>query len=510
MAEITVSSKLRYDCYSEKLSAGDFAEMSTAVLIYPHQLFENHPAIRTRDRVFLVEEPLIFANYRFHRQKLIFHRSTMKRYLAEQCPDATYVECGSLAETGDIVDLVVALKCDVVRIVDPCDDWILNRLRVRCSLHQVRLEVLEDPNFLTSRKAMSEYLATEPDKLFFTNFYMWQRKRLKILIQGGKPIGGKWSFDHENRSRLPKDLHVPPLRRPKADSYFEEARQYVRGAFPDAIGDDAFVGYPTSHREARAWLSDFVSERFAQFGPYEDAISSEDGVLFHSVLTPALNVGLLTPKEVYETAIAESSKISINSIEGFVRQIIGWREFVRLVYLRRGRRQRTANFWKFERPMPRAFYDGTTGVDPVDHVIRSVLKSGYCHHIERLMILGNFMLLCEIRPDDVYRWFSEFFIDAYDWVMVPNVYGMSQFADGGSMTTKPYISGSSYVLKMSDFRKGSWCQVWDALYWQFIDKHADYFSTNPRMGVMVKMRDKLGDKIAVHRRMAEEFLSKLS
>ena len=138
-----------------------------------------------------------------------------------------------------------------------------------------------------------------------------------------------------------------------------------------------------------------------------------------------------------------------------------------------------------------------------------MLRTGYCHHIERLMILGNFMLLCDIDPDAVYRWFMEVFIDAYDWVMVPNVYGMSQHADGGLMTTKPYISGSSYVLKMSDFKKGPWCAVWDALYWRFVDRHYDFFTANPRMAVMAKMRDKLGDKLVAHRQVAESFLAKL-
>jgi len=199
----------------------------------------------------------------------------------------------------------------------------------------------------------------------------------------------------------------------------------------------------------------------------------------------------------------------VNALEGFIRQVIGWREFIRLVYRRMGRAQRTSNFWGFTHPMPRALYDGTTGIEPVDHVVRQVLRTGYCHHIERLMVLGNFMLLCRIHPDAVYQWFMELFIDAYDWVMVPNIYGMSQYADGGSMTTKPYLSGSAYILRMGNFEKGPWCAVWDALYWSFIDRHADVFARNPRMSVMVKMKDKLGAKMDVHRRTADQFLAKL-
>ena len=179
------------------------------------------------------------------------------------------------------------------------------------------------------------------------------------------------------------------------------------------------------------------------------------------------------------------------------------------MYLTHGREQRTRNYWGHTRPIPPGFYNGTTGIAPVDHAIQAVLDTGYCHHIERLMILGNFMLLCDIAPDDVYRWFMELFIDAYDWVMVPNVYGMSQHADGGRMTTKPYISGSSYVLKMSDFKKGPWCAIWDALYWRFVDRHADFFAANPRMAMMVKMKDKLGDKMDEHHKVADAFLARL-
>lgn len=283
----------------------------------------------------------------------------------------------------------------------------------------------------------------------------------------------------------------------------------MRAHFPDAIGSDAEFGYPTDHAGAAAWLDGFVRERLASFGDYEDAISTAHDVLFHSVLTPMLNVGLLSPRQVIDAVIAQAGRVPLNSLEGVVRQVIGWREFVRLVYLTRGRGQHTRNFWGFTRDIPAAFYDGGTGIGPVDHVVRQVLRTGYCHHIERLMILGNFLLLCDIHPDVVYRWFMELFVDAYDWVMVPNVYGMSQHADGGLMTTKPYISGSSYVLKMSDFKKGAWCAVWDALYWRFVNRHADFFGANPRMAVIVKMKDKLGDRLKEHLRVADAFLAQL-
>jgi deoxyribodipyrimidine photolyase-related protein len=181
-----------------------------------------------------------------------------------------------------------------------------------------------------------------------------------------------------------------------------------------------------------------------------------------------------------------------------------------MVYEQAGRKQRTSNFWNFKRKIPSSFYDGTTGIIPIDITIKKVLKTGYCHHIERLMVLGNFMLLCEFDPDEVYKWFMEMFIDAYDWVMVPNVYGMTQFADGGLMTTKPYISGSNYLMKMSDYEKGAWQKIWDALFWRFMHVHRDFFGTNPRLGMLVKTFDKMSEeKRNAHLETASTYLNSL-
>jgi deoxyribodipyrimidine photolyase-related protein len=212
------------------------------------------------------------------------------------------------------------------------------------------------------------------------------------------------------------------------------------------------------------------------------------------VLTPYLNIGLLTPKQVVNKVMAayQQHSIPLNSVEGFIRQIIGWREFIRGVYEAAGTKQRTTNYWKFTRKIPASFYEGTTGIAPVDDTIKKLLATGYSHHIERLMVLSNFMLLCEFDPDEVYRWFMELYIDAYDWVMVPNVYGMGQFADGGLMCTKPYISGSNYIFKMSDYKKGApWAATWDALFWRFMHVHRSFFLQNPRLGMLIRTFDKM-------------------
>jgi deoxyribodipyrimidine photolyase-related protein len=357
-------------------------------------------------------------------------------------------------------------------------------------------------------------LAARKKKWFFTDFYMAQRKRLHILVdEQDRPEGGKWSFDPENRSRLPKDCRVPEIAWPRtaghATEVLTETRRWVTAEFPAAPGNPADFRYPITRHQALACLQDFLQQRFESFGLYEDAIHDRQTFLFHSVLTPALNTGLLSPQEIVQQALQYADHVPLNSLEGFLRQVIGWREYMRGVYLHFGRRQRTANFWQHHRPLPKSFYDGTTGIEPIDTVIRRVLQHAYCHHIERLMILGSFMLLCEFSPDAVYQWFMELFIDAYDWVMVPNVYGMSQYADGGLITTKPYICGSAYVLKMSNFKKGPWCPVWDALYWRFVSRHSQMFAANPRMSMMARQCEKMGAKLQQHQKVADHFLQSL-
>ena len=346
-------------------------------------------------------------------------------------------------------------------------------------------------------------------------FYQAQRRRMGILLEDdGTPAGGKWSFDAENRAKLPRGYQPPPEPRAPRNAFVEEAVAYVQRHFPENPGSLEDFRWPVTRADAVRWLDDFLEHRFGRFGDYEDAISVRHAFIHHSALTPALNIGLLEPAEVVRRALsfaARSGRVPLNSLEGFIRQVIGWREFMAGIYHHRGVGIRNANFWGHEQPMPAAFYHARTGIPPVDRVIRQVLREGWCHHIERLMVLGNFMLLCRIRPDEVYRWFMELFVDANDWVMVPNVYGMSQFADGGTFTTKPYISGSNYVLKMSDEPKGDWCAVWDGLFWSFIADHLDFFQRNPRLSMIARSWLKMpAQKQDAHRKAAEDYLQKLA
>ena len=235
------------------------------------------------------------------------------------------------------------------------------------------------------------------------------------------------------------------------------------------------ANYP---RGALEWLEDFLKVRFAEFGPFEDAISTRSRTVFHSVLSPLMNLGLLTPDEVVSRAVeyAEQAEVPLQSVEGFVRQIIGWREFIRGVYQNFDDKQSTSNHFDHQRELTDDWYRGTTGIPPLDDTIRTALELGWTHHIPRLMVAANLMTLAEIHPQSAWRWFMEMYVDSSEWVMGPNVFGMGLFSDGGIFATKPYICGSNYLLKMSDFRKGEWCDVVDGLYWRFIQKHRAFFS----------------------------------
>jgi deoxyribodipyrimidine photolyase-related protein len=472
--------------------------LQTVKFIFPHQLYQSNPLFSIEGIIYLIEEHLFFKQYNFHKQKIAFHRATMKyyeNYLLQKGFSVRYVQASE--PECDIRLLIAQLYnsgVESIAIVDPVDDWLMRRIRTGCSQFKMELEVLQSPMFLNTGQELKHYFDRGRNRFFQAEFYKKERIIRNILIdESGGPEGGQWTFDSENRKKYPKGKQVLKADFPPTDYFILEAREYTRQYFGDNIGYlSEVVNYPISHQASEYWLTQFLENRLAEFGDYEDAIVYQEMLLNHSLLTPMLNVGLLTPKQVIDRTIeySRSNLVPINSLEGFIRQVIGWREFIRGVYVAKGGQERTRNYWGFSRKIPKSFYNGTTGILPVDETIKKVLKTGYCHHIERLMVLGNFMLLCEFDPDEVYRWFMELFIDAYDWVMVPNVYGMSQFADGGMMSTKPYISGSNYLAKMSDYPKGDWQGTWDALFWRFLDHHRVFFLKNPRLSMLVKTFDK--------------------
>ncbi len=490
--------------------------MKSALFIYPHQLYpaDQLPDV---DTIFVIEDKLYFGvddmyPLKLHKQKLILHRASMRRYVEEVLwptkVNVEYIELDPLLTTDDL--LKRASKFGQLYVFDPVDDVLTKRLlrSRREAAPETSLELLDSPNFYLKDREVRDYIEAKDEHLF-ANFYQWQRERFNILINTHyKPVGGKWSFDHENRKPLPKDHKLPSFEAFGDNQHVKDASHWVQKHFPDNPGGIDFI-WPTNHQEAAAWLDDFVENRIDNFGPYEDAISGDAPWVYHSVLSPSINIGLLSPEQVINRALQRHDKrpVPIASLEGFIRQVLGWREYMRGQYVVYGGRMRTQNVFSHNRQLTDNWYNGTLGLPPFDDVAIKLQSHAYAHHIERLMIAGNLMLLCEIHPQEVYKWFSEVCIDSYDWVMVPNVYGMSQFADGGSMVTKPYVSSSNYIIKMSSYQKGDWADVWDGLYWRFIEKHQERFAGNPRMRMMVAQLDKLdADRKRIISYRAEDFL----
>ena len=491
----------------------------SVTLVLPHQLFDPHPALERGSPVLLLEDTLFFGDPhaspgRFHRQKILLHRASMKAYarrLEAKGFDVIYVDYERTETIGRVLtEQQKALRFSTIVTADPCDFLLEKRLRRFASTSGVKIVFAGTPMFLTPGDWAASHFSSRK-KPFMAAFYEGQRKRIELLLdERGGPLGGRWSYDDENRRGMPKrGLEVPsdPVAPGRAET--TEATAYVAARFSDYPGGAGPFPYAVTHEDASAWLDRFLEWRLASFGPWEDALSDRERVLFHSVLTPALNIGLLTPQEVVDRtlAFAAGNAVPVASLEGFLRQIVGWREFIFQMYRLHGVTMRTSNFFGHDRELPRGFWDGRTGVAPVDLIVGRVLGSGYAHHIERLMVLGNFLLLCQVDPVRVNDWFMELFIDAYDWVMVPNVFGMSQFADGGLFTTKPYFSGSNYLRKMSDYGAGPWEKVWDGLFWSFIDRHREFFEGQYRLSMMPRTLAKMDPaKRAGHLRVAAAFL----
>ena len=485
-------------------------------IIFPHQLFENHPICKLTNEIYLIEEYLYFKQYKFHKQKIAFHRATMK-YFQDRLTEDGYIihYIDSQNELSDIRNFEKEIErkgIGQVNVIDPTDNWLLKRLKRSCK--EIELHIEKSPLFLNSTEDLNKFFKKDKKSFFQTTFYKQQRTRLNILMnEDGSPSGGKWTYDSENRKKYPKSKVPPIVQFPANNQYWQEAVSYTLEFFADNYGEiSSNPIYATTHNAANNWLEQFFNFRFFEFGPYEDAIVKDALILNHSVISPLINIGLLKPEEVVSKSIAFSKEngVPINSTEGFIRQVIGWREFIRGMYEVKGDYSRTSNFWDFSRSIPRSFYTAETGIPPIDDTIKKILKTGYCHHIERLMVLGNFMLLCEFKPKEVYQWFMEVFIDAYDWVMVPNVFGMALFADGGTFATKPYISGANYIKKMSNYKGGAWEEIWNGLFWRFINNQETFFLSNPRTSMMVRTWKKMNtEKRKKHLNVSNSFLASL-
>ena len=490
---------------------------------------DKHNEITT---IYITEEPVYFGhrsnrkNYTlsFNKLKLIYHHATLNYY-------CNYLESEfkkSKNTNIKIINLNYSTLCKTsgyapikshsnIYMYNPVDTFLEAKYS---KLFGNKLKYIESPLFLCSSTDLESYHNSKPkatrDRSYnHASFYKWQRERLNILATSK-------TYDTENRNMMPLDTTVPPL--PKNDSsdpimrgYLLEAISYVQKTFPQNMQPinpippipitskpvtPESIHFPISHKTSALWLENFCKNRFAEFGKYEDSIDSKGrNFLFHSTISPMLNMGLLTPMQVINTITKYYEKhkaaIGIANYEGFIRQVIGWREYQRYIYVYAGEFMRKSNHFGNTRRMNESWYYATTGIKPVDDAIRMAINDGYIHHILRLMVIGNFMNLVGIHPDDVYKWFMEFSLDSYDWVMIGNVYSMTLWADGGMTMRKPYISGSGYIMKMSNYGKEkkekkektekyelSWQEKWDVIFHNFINRNSEKLSRTYYNGVV--------------------------
>ena len=478
--------------------------MKSVFLILGNQLFPHkHLRKYKNSTIFMCESFDLCTFQKHHKLKLILFLSSMRSYADELKKNkfkVNYIDLKKdfkISYEKKLEKFIKKNKFEELISFEIEDKFFEKKISTLCKKNKIKLTFIQSPMFLNSRDEFKNYLS-KTKKPFMANFYKIARAKTDILMENNKPKGGKWSFDEDNRKKLPKDIKIPEMITAKETKHTKALKQQINTIFKNHPGQVDNFWLPTTYDDAVKWLDYFINKKFNLFGDYEDAVDTNNNFLFHSVLSPMINLGLLTPDLIIERVRKVENKIKINSYEGYIRQIIGWREFIRGIYQNYDQQLEENNFFQHKNSLTKKWYDGTTGLDPLDHSIKNAQKYGYTHHIERLMVLCNIMNLCEIKPNEVYNWFMEMFVDSSDWVMSPNVYGMGLFSDGGIFSTKPYICGSSYFMKMMNFKRGDWNDIMDGLYWRFINKNRKFFQSNPRLNMMVNIYDKMNTERKNH------------
>jgi deoxyribodipyrimidine photolyase-related protein len=468
------------------------------LLIYPTQLFEDNKLIELVDKVHLIEDPVYFTDFKFHKLKLTYHRATMQFY-------KDYIKPDKYWEFHEVDYNRILKGATEVYLYDPVDKHLLDKVYRYAKKRLVH--VYDTPAFMETLAELDEYRNKNTNKKNYyhdASFYRWQRKRLNVLMNGTKPIGGKWSFDKDNRNPYDEEYKENRIKT-YDDKYVKEAVKYVDKHFGENFGDNDIMYYPISFDDSKSHLRSFLKHKIATFGKYQDGASRDVMFGSHSVLSPMLNIGLLTPRYVLDETLKHFDKKYIGSFEAFIRQLIGWRSFTHFIYQFHGNEMMEMNLLNHKYKIDKKWYEGATNIPVIDFMINKVRKYAYLHHIERLMYMGNFALITMTHPKEVYKWFMECFIDSYQWVMVPNVMGMSQYSlKGISMMTRPYFSSSNYITKMSDFEGN---ETWDALYYNFINKHEDLLAKIYATAMQVKHWKKMAeDKRKQILKTAKEYL----
>ena len=486
-------------------------------VILGNQLFEPKilKQLKCSD-IFMAEDHQLCTYQKHHKLKLYLFLCAMREYrdeLESSGLNVSYFKLEDRDRNQSYADLLCQFMSnnnyDIANLFEVENRFFERKIIETAEENDLKLVFHQSPMFMFSREEFSSFYSNK-NNFRLSNFYKHTRKKFKILLDDkNEPIGGKWSFDEENRKKIPNNWVVPQLKKEQESKHHRDIIKLIEMYFADHNGNLENIWFPVRRKDAEKQLELFLHERLEYFGLYEDAMRMEENFLYHSCISPLLNIGLITPLAIIKSAskVFNRGLAPINSVEGFIRQIVGWREFIRGIYRLKGNQQKRSNFWGHKRILKQSWYEGTTGILPLDDNIKLTLRDGYNHHIPRLMVISNLMNLCQINPQNIYNWFMEMYIDSSDWVMIPNIFGMATYSDGGLMSTKPYTCSSNYILKMSNYKKGEWCDIVDGLYWKFIETHKDFYASNPRLSFQLRLLGKMNiDRKKRIYRFANKFL----
>lgn len=461
-------------------------------LVLPDQLFEELPNKIHQyqiDKIIVLDHYFYYDKYKFNQKKSLLHRASILYYIdflkSKIAIPISYIQ---YKQKLTFIPLFEKEKFKRLHTYFIPNHYLLHNLKQTCNKNNIQLIMLDYiPTFMQKIPYLIKYFKSDK-KIINNAFYIDQRKKFNILLtKKGKPIGDEWNLDKYNRPSFTKLKENPPNIKVsynnQENKYIQNAIKFTKKHFNHHYGNSNTFIYPISHRQAKLWLDKFLKQRLQYFGHHQDHILKEEEFMFHSVLSSSLNIGLITDSEVINQALKYYKKVPLSSLEGFIRQILGWRSFMLGIYLVHGNNYKNdicivPNKLRFTHQMPDSFYKGTTSIEIIDKTIQKAHQLNYLHHIERLMVIGNFMNLCEINPNDIFRWFSECVcIDggSTDWVMFGNIL-MATFCDNGKLVaSKPYISSYNYIKKVSDFKNTKDEKIWSALYWTFIDRNKSAF-----------------------------------
>lgn len=506
--------------------------MTTLRLILGDQLSETISSLegcnKKKDIIMMCEVMEEATYVKHHKKKLVFVFSAMRHFAQELLNkkyQVTYIKLDPTKETSsftsEVKKIVSTKKIDNIILTEPGEYRLLQCFRGWQKTLNLPVEIKPDTRFLCTTNEFSAWVGKKK-QCRMEYFYRYMRNKHDILMENDKPVGGKWNYDDENRKHPKHHLKIPRPYQTKADDVTQDVIKLVVSYFGEHFGDISPFHYAVTRRQALNALNQFIKERLPLFGDYQDAMLESEPWMFHSHISLYLNCGLLLPMECINAALNAYDKgdAPLNSVEGFIRQILGWREFVRGMYWLKMPAYIKKNTLNAKNKLPEFYWTGQTKMNCLKQCIQETKQHAYAHHLQRLMVIGNFALLAGIKPAEVSEWYLLVYADAYEWVELPNVIGMILFADGGEIASKPYASGGAYINKMSNYCKRCQYKVsvkngpdacpYNYLYWDFLDRNRDKLKDNHRLTMMYKLYDKMKpDKKDAIKQDSKRFLEEL-